>query len=219
MATERSNSILGSYRGKIGNVVLSDWNGTGTMRKTPEKQNKKKITQLQARQNKIFGMMNRFLKGAKTAINLGYQLPRKAKMTAYNAAVSYHLNQVTGKPDNPAPDFAKIKLSRPVNKTQQAWNPVLSAESEYKVTVKWELNPFPDMCTRLDDKVILVYYDTKINRFINFVNVAGRRDLSYTVNFIDWDEGHELHWYMFMASRDGKLVSETEYLGMITVKA
>jgi hypothetical protein len=50
-------------------------------------------------------------------------------------------------------------------------------------------------------------------------DVIDRSELSFTRDFDKAYAGHELYWYMFLISADGKLVSETEYLGKVTITA
>lgn len=218
MATKRSNSVIGDYHGTIGTVVISEWNGIGTMRSKQSTLKKKIASALQAQNNTIFSLIIKHLRSANNVINLGYQMPNPAKMTRSNAAASYHLREaVFGDPNDPHLNLSKVKLSRPIWKTQQAWNAVLTAEEGCIVTVKWELSPRPHKCTHLDDKVVLAFYNKNRKRFYCYENAGLRSDQFFSTDFHETFAGHELYCYMFLVSADGKLVSETEYLGLATL--
>jgi hypothetical protein len=219
MAIRKKKSILGDLRGSIDSIVLSSWNDTSTVRSKPGKRKKKTTSGKVAQQNSVFGMVSKFFRTAKLIINAGYQQRKPVKMTPYNSALSYHLQHaVCGDPEDPAISLSKVKLSAPVRTTQSAWNPVLSCDGGNEVTVKWDLNPFPQRCTQLDDKVILVFYDKSRKMFIRLDKPIVRSDVAWTEVMPNGYQGNELYWYMFMVSADGKLVSETTYLGMVTIQ-
>lgn len=217
MATRRSNSPFGDYHGTVGTVVLSEWKSIPVMRSCPTKR-KKKGSIKQQQQNKLLGMVSSFLITAKDIINLAFQQPKLAKMTLYNAAVSYHMeNAVFGNPDDPQLNLSKVKLSCPIHQTETVWNPGLFLEPGGKIIVTWEQNPFPQKCTQLSDKVNIVFYYADSGRFSLHRNSCVRSDSSYTYTVQHGKSGDEVYCYMFMLSQDGKLVSETEYLGMVSL--
>ncbi len=77
-----------------------------------------------------------------------------------NLASSFHMkNTIINVGDKCYIDLAKVKFSQPIKLTQQAWNPTLSAEEGRKVTITWELNPYPQKCSQPDDEVIIVIYN------------------------------------------------------------
>lgn len=217
MATKRNASVLGDYNGRVGTVVLSNWLSIDTMRARPIKRTNKKPSEKLIQQNDVFSKVMDFLRSAADVISIGFQKPRKAKMTALNAATSFHmLNAIVGDPADPYIDLAKVKFSCPIRATQPVWNPVLLAEAGRKITLKWELNPFPNKSTQLDDKVFVLFYDKQKDWFLTSTGYVNRNALSYSCTLMK-DAGDEIHCYMFMASADGKLVSETEYLGMVNI--
>ena len=215
MSTRTSSSAFGDYHGPVGTVVLRRWKSIEVMQGRPGPR-EKKGTLSQQQQNNIFGMVSSFFPSAKRLINLGFQEPKAAKMSPYNAAVSYHiLNAVFGDPGDPHLNLSKVRLSYPIRHTEPAWNAVLLTEPGFKVTVRWEQNPFPMKCTKLDDRVVIAYYDSHRKKFIRERD-ALRSDGNVTLTHTEWSAAGELYYYMFMLSQDGKLVSETEYLGMVS---
>ena len=220
MATGRNKSIIGDFRGKLGQVVLSESFGVATARSAPGKGRRQPLSAKQKMHTSAFGKISSFLRAATKVINLGYQQPKNPRMSRFNAAVSWHFqNALTGDPENAVITMEKLCFSCPVRKTQKAWEPELAADAENKVTVAWKLNPRPQKCTQLDDTAVIVIYDNHIKRFMVFGNAAPRSNMIFTWQADVWQKGHELYWYMFMISSDKKLVSETQYLGMTILKA
>lgn len=215
-----SGSPTGDWKGKIGNVVLSSWNSTCIIKSAPVRKNSTKQSEKQSIQNATFRMVMFFLSEVTRTIKIGYQKPRKPKMTPLNKATSYHLlNAIVDDPEQIRIDLAKVKFSMPIRSTQRAWNVVLACEEGRNVTVKWELNPFPLKCTQLNDHVIFVFYDRDTGGFREVLPGHVDRDgLSFSYIVPQNCVGHDWFCYMLMASADGKLVSETDYLGMVTIK-
>jgi hypothetical protein len=220
MATRTSKSIIGDFRGKLGPLVLTESFGEGVARSMPSKPGRKKaLTGDRKKHTTAFGMVNSRLRSATQVFNLGFPQPKKPKMSAFNAAVSWHFdNAVSGDPEHPVLDMEKLKFSSPIKKTQKAWEAGMSVDDENTVTITWKLNPSPHKCTRLDDRAVIVmfYEKGKRSNCIYFDKKAKRRDLTFSWKLAQWQKGHDVYWYMFMISADKKLVSDTQYLGKVT---
>ena len=218
MATRRNNSIIGDYRGKLGPLVLSESYGVGTARSMPRK-SKKRLSGKRKKHTATLGMVNTLLSTATAIINLGFQKPKNPKMSPFNAAVSWNFNNaLSDDPVNAVLQMEKVQLSLPIQKTQKAWEASLSLDVQNNAKVAWKLNPYPHKCTHLDDRAIIVLYDAEENRFFLQHDVVLRSDQYFVRELGDCQNGHHLHWYMFMISADKKLVSETQYLGMIKLE-
>ncbi|MET1056078.1 MAG: DUF6266 family protein [Pedobacter sp.] len=214
-----SRSVLGDYSGTVGTVVLSMYRGIPIMKGRP-RPSRKAASPQQLGQREIFKIVTAFFRPEKSVINIGFQQPGRSKHSPMNAAVSYHMkNAIGGAAGNPYLELSKLRLTQPRNKTQSAWNSKLSVAGGYTINVDWELNPFPQKCAQTDDKVFIVVYNNTTNRFDPYREHLRRADLSYSHTYPKRYEGNELHFYMFLVSEDGKLVSETEYLGMVIMQA
>ena len=219
MATRKGKAHSGEYTGKVGPTVLSPWKNIMTMRSLPGRRKKVKSAKL-IQQNELFKMVMNFLNGSLPAIRIGYQQTRKASMTQANAATSYHLlNAVVQGPEGAGIDMAKIRLSKSIWPTQPAWKPGIVAEADRMIRVSWQLNPFPHKSTRLDDQAVVVFYDDQLKKFLELKEPADRAAGVYTMKAHSSTVGHNYFCYLFMVSADGKLVSETQYLGMVTIMA
>lgn len=212
-------SVLGRIKGKVGTIVLTEWKGEGVVKATPRTRRKrKKITAEKAASEQQFKVVQEFMYGIDTdVINMGYQLRKKDRMTAMNAVTSYHLlNAVTGKYPDCSIDLTKVKFSRPLRSTENGYNVSFAKSAEGGFTINWQLNPFPEKTTQLDDEAVVVFYDTKIGQFFTTDRVQ-RNSLTCKRGKITKLIGNDFACWIFFVSADGKLVSETEYLGTLTM--
>jgi len=218
MAIRVSKSTLGEMTGSVGNITISKWRTLTVIRNRSSNRDKNKISEKQHKQNEIFKLVQQPLKPIQDIIKLGYQQSKKTAMTPMNAAMSYHmLNAVIDGPEYPRIDPAKIKISHSIWSTQNLWKPVLSASVNKRITLEWELNPYPQKCARLDDKVIIQFYQENGNYFHPVIEEPARYKLRVDLTFARFAIGLPFHAYLFVVSADGKLVSPTAYLGIVTV--
>lgn len=211
-------SLLAGSRGRIGPVVVSSWLAVEVIKKRPSKKSKKKWSVNQLAQQDIFGKISYLLRPVQELINMGFQQPRNPTSMPINAAVSLvRTTAVFSIEGKEYIDLSKVKLSKPIHRTQTTWNPTVKAEAGRKIIVSWELNPFPEKCTRLDDRVMIAFFDQKMNVF-NMTHGTAERSATVFSNIRPRHAiGREIFVYMFLVSVDGKLVSETDFLGSVTI--
>ncbi|WP_316810290.1 DUF6266 family protein [Pedobacter heparinus] len=124
--------VLGPFRGKVGTVVGSSWNGVFYLKSLPDFGDYQPSTaQLNVQAKMAF--VTGFLKPLKPLLNIGYQQFNKG-ITPMNAATSYHLkNAVTGTSAlNYAIDYTKVMISE--------GNLPVADQAEVAVTVANKLN-------------------------------------------------------------------------------
>lgn len=213
--------VVGDVTGKVGPLVMSTWKGISTVKTLPTRKHSTKPSAKQVQENTNFNIIMEFLWAVLKIINIGFQMPRNAKMTPLNMATSYHmLHAIAGDQNESRIDLAKIKFSYPIKSTQCAWNAAVFAEEGRIIKVTWKLNPFPLKCTQLNDRAIFILYDSDLNFFQEVLpGDVERQTLIFTTVISKKCVGHEWFVYMFMISADGKMVSETDYLGMVKVLA
>lgn len=220
MGTVIKGSALGKITGKIGNLVLSPWMNMETVRSKPTKfRKKKKTSQQNLERKKKFATVVKFLRMATAVLPIGYQLKSKVAKTSLNLATSYHLtNAVIGEYPNYRIDLSKVKFSNSIRPTENGWNAKFTREDNL-FQVSWMLNPFREKTTQLDDQPVIVCYYSSEKYIKVFGNELKRSSLRCTVSVPTPDVGEqeEIFCWMFFISADGKLVSETEYLGMFKV--
>lgn len=216
MAIVVKNSSVGTLRGKTGDTVIVRWKGLTVSRDVPHKTGNKKSSTASASREQLFKCVMTFFKKTSSLIQIGYPMPRRAKMTAMNKAVSYHLlNAVTGEYPDYLIDLSKIKFTCPAQSVENAWKAELYAEKEGLIGVKWELNPYPKRSTQLDDLAYTVFFNADLEQLISVK--TERESLNKAITRIDWKVGQEIYCWLFFVSADEKLVSTTEYLGMVNV--
>ena len=214
MGIKTKVSVLGDVSGKVGYVVMLNVLGQSIVRSIP-KEKRKATSEKLIKENDIFRLVMRFFKGiTKGVFKEGYQVLKNAHMSPYNAAISYHrLNAVTALNGDFGMDLTRLKFSSPIRTTQTGWHPELIRITANEVLVKWELNPCPLKTTQLNDKVTLIFYDQKIHNFM--VKYSVRDSLSCQLILPRAMTGDEILCWIFFTSADGKLVSETKYLGVV----
>ena len=209
----RSKSILGNIQGKVGTIVLTNWKKALVVKGLPAKT--KKVSDNQEFQRKLFSYVMSFLGKATDIYRLGYQLPNKSSVTQMNLATTYHMaNAVVGNYPDFGMDLSKIKFTNAIRPTENGWNAQITGRKNSNTEVTWEINPFPEKVTQLDDQAVVVLYDSFENGFLLYNKGVQRRSLNFVINY-HTIAGHEIFYWLFFISADGKFVSETEYLGSV----
>lgn len=216
-------SPFGQISGKLGEGVGVNWRGMSLVRSAPLISNRKSSGK-QVVQQKLFKAVNGFLASVPTAIiRLGFQQTKGSKFSAMNRAASYHmLNAVKRVDKDWILDFKKIKFTRPVKSICEGWNYALE-EVDGGLKISWELNPFPEKATQLDDEAIVLCYYAGDKDFREAIELTGipdqtnvkRSELALFIPSRRRTSGYDIDFWIFFVSSDGKRVSETTYLGML----
>ena len=210
---------IGTFKGKIGQVVVAKWRDLLVGKKTPTKSGKPG-TDDQKDQRSKFGLVTHFFRGLGDIIKLGYQ-SQKTGMTPMNAAVKYHLeNAVTGVYPNYALDYSKIVLSNAnvVGEIDGGFAPTAVPAAGSIVKVAWQVpvnNPIKTSSP--DDRLSIIIYSLTKKRFVIYDRVVSRSALTYDLELPSFFNGDLCHGYMFFTSPKGKDVSLSEYLGQFKV--
>jgi len=217
MGSLTKRSILGVISGKVGSVVLVPGYNMDIIKSLPERSNKNiKGTLKQNKNRAVFKMVEKFFGFHLDEIfEIGYQFKRKQNMPERSAAKSYHLlNAVVGEYPDFSIDLSKIKFSRSFRSTENGWNASFSVPDTGGIDVSWEMNPFPLKSTRMDDIAVIVLLNLEYKTWYTS-KTEQRSNLSYHFNFRSRTIPVDYCAWIFFASADGKLVSETKYLGTL----
>ncbi|WP_442587487.1 DUF6266 family protein [Pedobacter sp. AW31-3R] len=218
MASRKTNTTGSAYKGKVGPVLMTTWMNLEIIKSLPRKRRRAVQSSEQTAQHDKFSLVREFLRMASNVIKIGYQQPKNKCMTPMNMACSYHMTgALLTEDDNSFIDLALVKFSKPIWLTQQVWNPQVKAEEGRRITITWELNPYPNKDSEPDDRVYIVLCDKNIGECVAEIFAGTRETGSYSATATSIQIGHEFACYLFVASQDGKLVSETDYLGMVTI--
>jgi len=217
MATLRQGQ-LGLFNGKIGALVISKWKDMYVGKSLPKPSSKKpSVPQLE--QQIRFKLMIKFMRSFKSEIPFSYQKSPKNK-TAMNMAIQYNLgNAITGIYPNYVIDYANVKLSQPYERDTQIDNGLdISAIAlpGRKVKVTWKTDENLDHPgTKLTDQAYVYFYHPGKQMFFT-PSHPERSKLTLDITLPSIFVG-ELHGWVFFLSEDRKLVSDTQYLGKLTV--
>lgn len=210
-------SILGVISGKVGDVVFVPYYDIDVVKGVPERSKKNKKGSIDQNRNRdLFIMVGKFFgPHIDKVFARGYQFRGKQDMPERSAASSYHLlNAIIGEHPNYRIDLSKVKFSRSFRSAENGWNASFSAPETGGMDVSWEMNAFPEKSTRMDDIAIIVLRNLGSNTWI-VRDTEQRRKLSCHFNYRSKAVPVDLCAWIFFASADGKLVSDTKYLGML----
>ncbi|MDR6782662.1 hypothetical protein ABIE26_000850 [Pedobacter africanus] len=206
--------ILGNFRGKVGSVVGSSWQGVHYLKSIPDFGD---YTPTAAQLNVRFklAMVTTFLKRLKPLINVGYQQFNKG-ITPMNVATSYHLkNAVTGTSSaNYAIDYTKVMFSD--GELSAGANPGVAVTTAAKLDFSWDNDALPTTTGGTDRATVLAYNVDK-GKFTMLPSAAARSAEAYVLQLPpDWGTDQVHAWISFV-SVDGKEVSNSSYIGEFTV--
>ena len=204
--------ILGSFSGKVGNVVGGSWKGISYMRaKASSVANPR--TDGQIGQRSKFALVLGILKPITGFIRVGYKR-YTTKQTAFNAAMSYILNNaITGTFPDFSVDLSKVLVSRG-NLTTASNAAVLATGGSIGLT--WDDNSSANMANATDKALVLVLnplraeavYETAGN-----ARTTGAQEIAVPAEWL----GESVEVFLGFITEDGKDLANSVYLGSVEV--
>jgi hypothetical protein len=208
-----SQGILGGLSGKVGNVIGGSWKGIDYIRIKPSSVANPR-TPGQVNQRNKFSASIEFLQPNKDFVNVGYKA-FAVKKTAFNSAMSNVLNNaITGI----APDFtvdyslallSKGNLSTPLNGS-------VDLTTANQVTFNWDDNSTDGNANTTDKSMVLAYNPSK-KESIYILDGAQRSVTTQILSLPTSYTGDTIELFMAFVSENGKVVSNSIYLGSGTV--
>lgn len=197
--------ILGGVSGKIGNVVGGCWKGIQFLRSLPSGNNSNTMQQKQQRLK--FATVASFLRTIMVVIRLGFNSYAN-KMTAYNAAFSYHFHHaLEGEYPDYTLNYSKVLVSR--GHLSNA-NEVSCASTEAaKIEVTWN-SPVMVGTSSPTDVVVLVLINDAKQEAIYLLDAGTRAEGSAVVEVPSSYTGDEVHCYLALRTATSVLKSSTE---------
>lgn len=201
--------ILGHFRGIVGTVIGSVWNGIHYMKSLPDF-GADNPTPAQLNIRAKFSLVNKFCKRLEVLIMIGYKLFNKGT-TPMNAATGYHLkNAVTGtNAANYAIDFEKVMFS--AGSLPEAENPLVAVTAANKIDFSWVDETDPDDPTGSTDKATFLAYSVEKDKFTRAIGPVARSAEAFVLNLPGWS-GDTVHCWISFVSADGKKVSNSVYI-------
>jgi len=203
--------FLGRFLGKLGPAVGATWRGKNVIKAMPKKSSKPP-TQKQLVQQATFSLAVKLVSGLDPFIKYGYQ--NSGDITPANAAVKQVLRDaIIGLFPAISIDHSKVLISKGGLQMPEAGEMVIQPNG-IDVKVSWEE---PLDAVRATDIAMIVFHDT-VNGYFKYSGAQVFRS-ALTTNFRTTTlfEGHEVVAWIFFRSADGKLVSNSEFLGKIVI--
>ena len=197
--------ILGGFSGKVGTVVGSSWKGLSYMRGQAQSVKNPRTAKQMAQRDK-FALALSFIKvGFKTYA---------VHQSEFNAAMSYTLkNAIKGTYPSFTIDYAQAMVSRgslakPLNIQKQ--------NNDNEIAVSWQDNSGTANALDTDFAMIMAYNADKQEAVYDMTSTC-RGDEGSSLRYpSDW-VGDTVHVYLAFVSEDGTLVSDSEYVGSMTI--
>ncbi len=208
-----SQGVLGGFSGKVGNVVGGTWKGIDYMRIKPANVTNPR-TEGQVDQRSKFSTVLRFLQPMTDLLRVGFKLYAN-KMTQFNAAMSYNLNNaITGAYPNFMVDYASALVTR--GNLTGAANGAASSPSAASVEVTWTDNSGSGSA-QATDKALIVLLNTTRQEAVFTTAGPARSAGTETISVPSEYTGEDVEVFLGFISEDGSKVANSSYLGSVTV--
>jgi hypothetical protein len=208
-----SQGILGGLSGKVGNIIGGSWKGIDYIRIKPSSVANPR-TEGQVNQRNKFSATIQFLQPNKDFLNVGYKA-FAVKKTAFNSAMSYVLNNaIAGTAPNFNVDYSLALLSK--GNLSTPLNGGVDLATANQVTFDWDDNSADGNANATDKAMVLAYNPSKKESTYN-LGGAQRSITSQILTLPTSYTGDTIQLFMAFVSEDGKVVSNSVYLGSGTV--
>ena len=205
--------ILGGFSGKVGTVVGSIWKGIATIRAYVANVTNPN-TPAQLEQRAKFSLIGSFLKPLTSFLRVGFK-SLAIKMTAYNAAMSYNLeNAVTGVYPSFTVDYSAVKVTS--GNLPGALNAEIASATAGEVEFTWDDNSWDVGAEPLDKAMLVVYNPVKgMSVSVSGGNTRASGSESVTVPILF--AGDQVQCYLSFANVNGAVCSDSQYVGAVAV--
>ena len=208
--------ILGGFSGKVGTVVGASWKGIAYMRSLPQKVRNPRTVGQRSQRSK-FSLALALLQPMTAFLRVGWKLYTH-RQSAINAAMSYTLaNAITGTYPNYEIDASKVLVSRgaltPAEVTAEHES---GGTNESFITFKWADNSGTGSAKATDKALIAAVARGASEMVITEIAQTPRTIEECSISIPEQWQGNEYDVYFGWISEDGKEVSNSVYLGLIT---
>jgi hypothetical protein len=209
------NGINGPFRGKIGSVTGSSWNGIDYMKGRPNVNKSRKPSVAQQSQRDKFTVASTFMKSMKEVILFGFNAGTSGQ-SLYSSASAYLLKNALDTTTDPySISYSDVLITR--GEYPGVKNPTAIAGGSGQITFNWKNNAGIG-AAKANDIMILFVYSAAQNEFIYHDDVATRSMETVTLN-IDEFKGETVETYISVLKADKSEVSPSFYAGEVTITA
>ncbi|WP_439474483.1 DUF6266 family protein [Algoriphagus formosus] len=208
-----NQGILGGVSGQVGNVIGGTWKGIDYLRIKPSSVANPR-TEGQVDQRSKFSTVLRFLQPMTDFLRVGFKLYAN-RMTQFNAAMSYNLNNaVTGAYPNFMIDYASALVTR--GNLTGATNGAATSPSAGNVEATWTDNSGSGSA-QATDKALIALLNTTRGEAVFTTAGPVRSAGSATIPVPSEYSGEDVEVFLGFVSEDGTKVANSVYLGSVTV--
>jgi hypothetical protein len=205
---------FGGFQKKTGALVGHWLKGQNVITAIPHP-SQKPPTQAQLDQRAKFKLIVSWLSWINALVKTGFAEARKEKQSPMNAAVAYnYANAITGVSPNFTIDYAKAAYSK--GRLSPAYNPSVSTSVADEITFDWSAD-FNTGFGAATDLATLVAYNPDKNRFVYLSAAAARSALTFTLDMPADFAGDLVYCYISFVSANGKMLSDSTYIGVVTM--
>ena len=206
--------LLGGFQNKVGPAVGHYTNGQNVVTAMPHP-SQKPPSLGQLTQRLRFKTVVSFLGWITPIIRVGFENERKEKQSAFNAAFAYnYANALSGTYPNFVMDYPEMMYSR--GRLSGPYTPEMETTVVAELTFNWLGNIKNGLGAPTDMATFVVYNPLK-DEFETMVNAAPRSALTYTMLLPADYSGDTVQVYMSFVSADGKMTSNSKFLGATAV--
>ena len=212
MATYQSG-ILGSFSGKVGPVVGSQWRGKSILRSLPSPSTKAPSV-AQQRQREKFAFVLAFLNPLKALLmaSFGDQVGHKS---AFDRALSYHLKEaLTATATGFEMRYSKVLIG---------WgglcglaHPVVTPTQPNSLTLTWDDNSNQGFAYP-EDSLVVVAYAPALRDFAFFIACSHRELSQCNLEFPERFQQQTVHLWATFSNTDRHLSATSHYLGAMVL--
>ncbi|WP_417620070.1 DUF6266 family protein [Oceanihabitans sediminis] len=208
-----NQGILGGVSGQVGNVIGASWKGIDYLRIKPSSVANPR-TEGQVDQRSKFSTVLRFLQTMTDFLRVGFKLYAN-KMTQFNAAMSYNLNNgITGAYPNYSIDYANALVTR--GNLTGAFGGAATSPNTATVDVTWTDNSSSGSAMATDRALILLYNAVRGESVFTTAGPARSVGLE-SITVPSEYTGEDVQVFLSFVSEDGSKVANSTYLGSVTV--
>lgn len=205
--------ILGGFSGKVGNVIGGNWKGIDYMRIKPASVSNPQSNG-QVDQRTRFNIALKYLQPLSQFLKIGFK-SYAVKMTAFNSAMSYNLNNAM---EGDYPDVfinhEKVLVAR--GTLTPALNAVATSTVAGQVVFTWVDNSGEGNALATD-KAMLVVCSPETGEAVYSVDAANRSVATATITVPSSFSGLEVNCFLAFSTADQSVVSNSKYAGSIEV--
>ena len=204
--------ILGGFSGKVGTVIGGNWKGIDYMRSKAASVSNPK-TEAQLDQRARFGAALKFLQPLTAFLRVGFK-SYAVKMTAFNSAMSYNLNNaLTGVYPDYSIDYASALVTR--GSLPGALNPLVECSTPGQVDFSWQDNS-QDANASANDKVLLVVFNPAKQLAVTIIGGNDRSSGSQVIEVPSTFASDEVQCYIAFQNANQSVLSNSQYAGAVT---